>query len=169
MTTFIALLRAVNVGGTGKLPMADLKRLCEECGFSQVRTYIASGNVLLTSDSDEAGVKATLEAALETHMGKPCGVLVRRPDELKALLAANPFSRHPGNRVTVVFLDGPPPPDWRDGVKGQADEEIAAGERAFYLFYPRGQADTRLTIKAAKAGTGRNINTVAKLLDLSGG
>ena len=51
MNTYIALLRAVNVGGTGKLPMAELRTLCESAGFKDVRTYIASGNVLLRSDS----------------------------------------------------------------------------------------------------------------------
>ncbi|HEY0489493.1 MAG TPA: DUF1697 domain-containing protein, partial [Telluria sp.] len=49
MTTFIALLRAVNVGGTGKLPMTELKAMCEAAGFTNVRTYIASGNVVFDS------------------------------------------------------------------------------------------------------------------------
>ena len=61
MAALIALLRAVNVGGTGKLPMSELKAMCEELGFADVRTYIASGNVVFTSRKSEAAVKAALE------------------------------------------------------------------------------------------------------------
>ena len=77
MTSFVALLRAVNVGGTGKLPMSDLKAICEELGFGTVRTYIASGNVVFTSRKSEAAVKAELEKRLAAYAGKPVGVLVR--------------------------------------------------------------------------------------------
>lgn len=58
MTTYVALLRAVNVGGTGKLPMKYLKELCEKQGFAKVRTYIASGNVIFESAKRESAVKA---------------------------------------------------------------------------------------------------------------
>ena len=64
MTAFVALLRAVNVGGTGKLPMGELVRLCESAGFCSVSTYIASGNVVFSSRETEARVKARLEASL---------------------------------------------------------------------------------------------------------
>ncbi|QWT19828.1 DUF1697 domain-containing protein [Bacillus sp. NP157] len=64
MPAFIALLRAVNVGGTGKLPMAELKAMCEAEGFLAVKTYIASGNVVFTSTLKEKAVKAALEARL---------------------------------------------------------------------------------------------------------
>ena len=107
MTAFIALLRAVNVGGTGKLAMADLKALCEAAGFENPRTYIQSGNVVFASRLGEAKVKATLEAALAKHMGKPVGVLVRSAKEMEAVLSANPFPKAPGNRVIVTFLDEP--------------------------------------------------------------
>jgi uncharacterized protein (DUF1697 family) len=62
MQAFVALLRAVNVGGTGKLPMTDLRRLCEDAGFRAVRTYIASGNVVFESESTETEIKAALES-----------------------------------------------------------------------------------------------------------
>jgi uncharacterized protein (DUF1697 family) len=62
MPVFIALLRAINVGGTGKLPMGDLRSLCERAGFWNVRTYIASGNVVAERDGSEANAKAALEA-----------------------------------------------------------------------------------------------------------
>ena len=77
MQAYIALLRAVNVVGTGKLPMVELKAICEKAGFKSVKTYIASGNVVFKSGKSEAAVKAVLEAALEAYMGKPVGVMVR--------------------------------------------------------------------------------------------
>ena len=69
-TTYIALLRAVNVSGTGKLPMADLKALCMAAGLLNVRTYIASGNVVFESKLSAAKVKAVLVSNLKTCMGK---------------------------------------------------------------------------------------------------
>ena len=77
MNCFIALLRAVNVGGTGKLPMRDLKDICGELGFGRVRTYVASGNVVFTSRKSEGAIKTALEARLEAYAGKPLGVAVR--------------------------------------------------------------------------------------------
>lgn len=167
MTGFIALLRAVNVGGTGKLPMTELKALCDRAGFAKARTYIASGNALFESDLAEAEVKAALEAALERYAGKSVGVMVRTAAEMAAVEAANPFADRPGNRVAAIFLDAPPPGDALEHAVGVTTEEMALGPREIYVHYPDGQADTRLRIPAAKAGTGRNLNTVAKLAELA--
>ena len=109
MTAFVALLRAVNVGGTGKLPMRDMKEMCEALGFGGVRTYIASGNVVFTSRKSEAAVKAALEARLKAYAGKPVGVLVRSAAEMQAVLTDNPTwpcspdeaQRNPGLQFTV--------------------------------------------------------------------
>src|ERR1700734_674901 len=105
MTAFVALLRAVNVGGTGKLPMAELKAMCESAGLSAVRTYIASGNVLFESDRPEAEVKAAIEAGLPAYAGKPIGVMVRTAVEMAEAAGGNPFAETPGNRVVAIFLD----------------------------------------------------------------
>ena len=91
MTRYVALLRAVNVGGTGKLPMSDLRAMCEAAGFKNVRTYIASGNVVFDSEADEAAVKATLERALHDYAGKAVGVVIRTGAGMAAAVAANPF------------------------------------------------------------------------------
>ena len=77
MPAYVALLRAVNVGGTGKLPMTTLTNLSEKAGFANVQTYIASGNVVFESKKGEAAVKAALESALERYAGKPVSVFVR--------------------------------------------------------------------------------------------
>ena len=168
MTATIALLRAVNVGGTGKLPMAELKAIADELGLANARTYIASGNLLFDTDLPEVRVKAMLEERLEAYAGKPVGVLVRSGAEMARVATANPFADAPGNRVVAIFLDQAPPPGALDEVRGQKDERIALGAREIYVHYGDGMADSRLVIPAAKAGTARNMNTVTKLASLAG-
>jgi len=163
MTAFVALLRAVNVGGTGKLPMSELRAMCEAAGFKKVRTYIASGNVVFETPDGEAAVKARLERAMQAYAGKPVGVLVRTGEEMAAVLAANPFVSAAANRTMAIFLDEPAPAGALDAVTGRQGEEIAVGVREIYVHYPNGQADTKLRIPAAKAGTARNMNTIATL------
>jgi uncharacterized protein (DUF1697 family) len=90
MPVFIALLRAINVGGTGKLPMSDLRSLSEKAGFQNARTYIASGNVVAERDGSEAEAKAALEAELGAYAGKPVRVIVRTGVEMSKVVANNP-------------------------------------------------------------------------------
>jgi uncharacterized protein (DUF1697 family) len=165
MTTYAALLRAVNVGGTGKLPMSELRAMCASVGFSNVRTYIASGNVVFDSKLSEKSVKAKLERCLETYAGKPVGVLIRTGAELAAVLANNPFSSAAPNQTVAIFLDAPPPADLLNSVSGQQTEEIALGTREIYVHYKDGIARSKLKIPPAGTGTARNMNTVAKLAE----
>ena len=167
MTTFVALLRAVNVGGTGKLPMQDLKRLCEQQGFANVRTYIASGNVIFENAKREGAVKAALEAALREYAGKHVGVLVRTAKEMQEVLAANPFESLEPNRTVACFLDDAPPEDALRTVTGAQEEKVRLGKREIYVYYGAKMADSKLKIPAATAGTARNMNTVAKLVELA--
>lgn len=169
MTTYIALLRAVNVGGTGKLPMSELKSMCESLGFENVRTYIASGNVVFDSPLAEKKVADALAVSLEEYAGKPVGVLVRTGAEMAAVLAANPFKSAATNLTFAIFLDAKPPADSIDTVRGRNDEELELGKREIYVTYPGGSGKSKLTIPAAKAGTARNMNTVAKLAEMAGG
>jgi uncharacterized protein (DUF1697 family) len=153
----------VNVGGTGKLPMSELKALCEELGFSAVRTYIASGNVILTSRKSESAIKAALEKRLESYAGKPVGVLVRSAAEMAQVAADNPFPKARPNYTVAIFLDHAPPANTLAGVRGQQGEEIRLGRREIYVHYGAGMGKSKLVIPAAKAGTARNMNTVAVL------
>jgi uncharacterized protein (DUF1697 family) len=176
MTVFVALLRAVNVGGTGKLPMRDLAAMCEKLGFGKVRTYIASGNVVFACGRSEAAVKTSLEAAMQDYAGKPVGVFVRTGPEMATIVAGNPFPDAPPARVAAIFLDAPPAGDALDRIRGRAfaaterlrprrrdGEEIALGRREIYVHYVNGMGRSQLTIPAAADGTARNMNTVAKL------
>ncbi len=124
MPVFVLLLRAVNVGGTGKLPMSELKRLCEKTGFRNVRTYIASGNVVAERDGVEAEAKAALEAELEAYAGKPVGVIVRTAAEMAKVVASNPFPSRAANLTVAIFLDHAPAPNSLKTVKGRANEEL---------------------------------------------
>ena len=163
MSAFVALLRAVNVGGTGKLPMSDLKEICEELGFAGVRTYIAGGNVVFSSRKSEAAVKAALEKRLEAYAKKPVGVLVRTAAEMAQVLADNPFPKAAPNRTMAVLLDRAPPADTLAGVRGQRSEQIRLGRREIYIHYGEGMGTSKLVVPAAQAGTARNMNTVATL------
>jgi uncharacterized protein (DUF1697 family) len=167
VAAFIALLRAVNVSGTGKLPMTDLKSMCETLGFAGVRTYIASGNVVFSSRKSEAAVKKALEAALESYAGRPIGVMVRSAAEMAQVLADNPFPKMAPNRTMAIFLDRAPPADTLAGLRGQKDEQVRLGRREIYIHYGDGMGQSKLVVPAAKTGTARNMNTIAKLAEMA--
>jgi uncharacterized protein (DUF1697 family) len=167
VTAFIALLRAVNVGGTGKLPMSDLKQMCEDLGFTAVRTYIASGNVVFASRKSQAAIKIALEGRLESYAGKPVGVLVRTAAEMALVASDNPFPDAAPNRTVAVFLDRAPPADTLAAVRGRKDEQIGLGRREIYIHYGDGMAKSKLVVPAAKTGTARNINTVTVLAKMA--
>ena len=165
----VALLRAVNVGGTGKLPMAELKAICRAAGFGDVETYIASGNVIFACPAGPEAAKQALEAALEVHAGKPVAVFVRTAAEMAAVAAENPFAGCEAKKVSAFFLDRPPPADAAETARNRAGEEIALGRREIYVHYPEGMGRSKLRLPAAEAGTARNMNTVAKLAEMAAG
>ena len=169
MPRYVALLRAVNVGGTGKLPMPELKARGGAEGFADVQTYIASGNVVFSSKLGAAKVKAALEQRLHAYAGKPVGVIVRSADEIAAVLKANPFPKEPPNLTVAIFLDAPPPKDALKDIKGQQDEQVRLGKREIYVAFGGGMGRSKLKIAAAASGTARNINTIAKLAELAAG
>ncbi len=167
--TWIALLRAVNVGGTGKLPMADLRALCEDAGFAKVRTYIASGNVVFDSPFDAATIKSLLQSSLIDYAGKAVGVVLRTAAEMADVLSRNPFPHAAPNRAVVIFLDDDSRYNALADISGAKNEAFALGAREIYVHYGEGMRDSRLKIPAAKQGTARNLNTVAKLVEMSSG
>ena len=167
MTTYIALLRAVNVGGTGKLPMADLRALCEKAGFTAVRTYIASGNVVFSSKLSATQARVTLESALAKRLDKTPQVLIRTAGELEAVIAANPFPEAEPNRLIVVFLSREEPSSVLDGWKIPGGERLALVGRELFIHYPVGMGQSKLKVPFADQGTGRNLNSVRALLEMA--
>lgn len=172
----IGLLRGVNVGGTGKLAMADLRRLCAECGFERVTTYIQSGNVVFDADVDTAEARRRLEQALATHMGKPIDVAVRTADELAAVIADNPYLERTDDPAAlhVAFAVGDGDAELpSDELARFAPEEALAAGRHVYFFLPGGVGRSKLLQylgrRPNQAGTLRNWRTVTKLAELAAG
>jgi len=167
VTTYIALLRAVNVGGTGKLPMADLRALCEKAGFTDVRTYIASGNVVFTSKLTATKALVTLEAVLSKRLDRAAQVLIRTADELEAVIAANPFPEAEPNQLIVVFLSREESDSALDGWKIPGRERLKLVGRELFVHYADGMGESKLKVPFADQGTGRNLNTVRALLAMA--
>ena len=166
MTAWVALIRAVNVGGR-LLKMSSLKAIADQLKLANARTYIASGNLLFTSDKRESVLKVALEKALGRHMGHPVDVILRTAEEMVRAVEANPFGSCPGNRVVAIFIDDAPVRDTLAQAKNITDEEVALGDREIYVHYPSGMGRSKLRIPAAKSGTARNMNTAAKLAQLA--
>jgi uncharacterized protein (DUF1697 family) len=181
MPRYVILLRAVNVGGYGKLSMEDLRKLLMGLGFTRVETYIQSGNAVVDAKVPRARVSRLVAAGLEEVMGLSPGVVVRTHDELEQLIKQNPFVREAvdGTKVHVSFLAGPAAAEAKAALEriviqypNRRDRYHLAGEH-IYFHLPDGAAETKFTGKALdKAigviGTGRNWNTVMKLWEMSG-
>lgn len=138
MTAFVAMLRAVNVAGTGKLAMADLRMVGTNCGFTSVRTFIASGNLLFDSPRDEAEVAAMIEQRIERLMGKHVPVFVRSAEEMAEVVAGNPFADDKPSRVMAHFIAEPPSEAMLEAATGVQGERLALGPRMIYVSYGEG-------------------------------
>lgn len=167
MTSYVALLRAVNVGGTGKLAMADLKTLCAELGFQRIETYIASGNVIFDCTEAARTIETQMEQRLLADTGKSIAVFVRSAAEMRSVLTRNPFSARQPRLTHAFFLRDKPRSGVLDEVRGQVEEQIQLGLREIYVYYPSGAGRSKLRIPAARLGTARNLNTIAKLVEIS--
>lgn len=163
----VGLLRAVNVGGTGPLPMRDLVRICESAAFTGVRTYIQSGNVVFRTRLSPEKAAQALARALLDETGSAIDVLVRTPADLDRIVRDNPFLGADGARVVVLFCSEKVPKAALKGVSGPAGEEVVADEREIYIHYPEGQGRSKLKLPRLPGfQTARNINTVTKLAEM---
>lgn len=166
MTAYVALLRAVNVAGTGKLLMADLRAMGEACGFAEVRTFIASGNLLFVSDHNESEVQAMLEERLAAYAGKRVPVLVRTAAQMNAVVASNPFPDAHPSRHLVYFHNAPPPADLIAQCRDLAGERLALLGRELHVDYGDGIRHTKLKIPGKNDHTARSINSVVRMTAL---
>src|SRR3974390_1754261 len=179
-TTYVILLRAVNLGGHGKLAMADFRKLLAGLGFDNVETYIQSGNAVIDAKGTSAQVANAVETALTKLMGAPAGVVVRTHDQMERVIRENPFAAEAadGTKVHVGFLSGTAGPSAREALERivkqypKRRDRYHLAEEHIYLHLPDGAAETKFTGKTLdKAvgvmGTGRNWNTVLKLHQMS--
>jgi uncharacterized protein (DUF1697 family) len=169
LPTHIALIRAINVGGTGKLPMTDLRALCEKVGFTDVRTYIQTGNVVFKAKGSAASAKKTLEDALEKRLKKRHTAVVRSLAELEAIEKANPYpyKNSDGKFVYILFLDDAPPKATLADWKTPGGEELTLKGREIFMHFPKGMGQSKMKIPLANLGTARNLNTVRALIELA--
>jgi len=173
----VALLRAVNVGGR-KLPMAELRALCAELGWTDVATYIQSGNVVFSADATPQEVETALEAAVAKTWGYDAPAVVRTAPQWAALAASNPFpdvgEAEPSRLMLLVSKDPP-----ADGAAETIEARATAGERvrasggALWFHYPHGAGTSKLTPSlidraVGSPGTARNWRTVQTLLGMLG-
>jgi uncharacterized protein (DUF1697 family) len=166
MTVFVALLRAINVGGTGALPMIELRSICAQLGYGNPLTYIQSGNVVFDSAESEAEVRDRLQAALGVRAGRPVDVVVRSAAELERIARANPFPEADGAKVAVVLGQHLVPEDLDIAAPG--GERVVIGARELYVHYPDGLGRSKLKFpESLGVVTTRNMNTVAKLVALA--
>ena len=165
----VVLLRGVNVGGSGRLAMADLRALLADVGGADVRTYLQSGNAVLTWSGSASALQEAVASALRERLSLDVAVLVRTAEELGAVVAGCPFEATDPKLLHAVFLDGPAPelPDL-------APDRVAVGGRVLYVAYA---ADAHSS-KAARlfssrrfpvVASARNWRTVLALRDLTAG
>ena len=169
----VQLIRAVNVGGA-KLPMADLRAIATELGATDVSTYIASGNLLCTPPGDAAAFDRALERAIEERFGYVREVISRTPAELRAALDAHPFEIIEPKYSYVTFLLTAPTPDAVAKARTFAtgDDRWDVIGREMHIRYAGGAGrpqmkDASIGRALGVPGTARNLNTVAKLIELA--
>jgi uncharacterized protein (DUF1697 family) len=176
MATWIVLLRGVNVGGANRLAMADLRALVDSLGHTAVSTYIQSGNIVLTSArSDRRALAAEICAGIEQMHGLSVSAVLRTPEELRAALAANPFTTEPeATKVLITFLSDVPAPEQLAKLEGDrfVPDRFQLLGSEIYLHYPTGAGRSKMTLeyfekRLVVRGTARNLNTVSKLIQLA--
>ena len=160
-----ALLRGVNLGKR-QVIMSELREVCECAGFTEVRTLLASGNLILNSKLTGAKLEAKLESVILDGLGLKADVFVRDADQLDAIMAGNPFKAFTKTNATfmvVNFMRGPASKAELEAMAKTAltSEEIKQGKDCLYIKFPNGQGPSKL--KLPKLGSARNWNTVSKL------
>jgi uncharacterized protein (DUF1697 family) len=166
-----ALLRGVNLGQR-KVIMSELREICEGAGFTDVRTLLASGNVILDAKLTGAKLEAKLEKVVLDGLGLKTDVFVRDANQLGAVIAANPFkafTKANSTFVVVNFMRRPASAAEMEAMckTSFTGEEVKQGDGCLYIKFPNGQGPSKL--KLPKLGTARNWNTVTKLAAALGG
>lgn len=176
---YIALLRGVNVGRAKRIAMADLRKLVEDLGYTEVRSVLNSGNVVFSGPSrPQAEVAAGIEETLVLKLGVAARTLVLDGEELAAIVAANPLIGQAGDHARLLtFILSSPSCTTRPAIEALCSQDwhpgaVALGERAAYVWCPDGILDSAAAAALGKllgdTTTSRNWTTLLKLHALSG-
>jgi uncharacterized protein (DUF1697 family) len=175
MGRHVALLRAVNVGGR-KLPMAELRALCAEIGWTDAATYIASGNLLFAADAPREALETQLEEAIAQRFAMDVPVIVRSAAQWRTYAPACPFpdaARLEPNRLMLFLSKRPPAPGAEAALRDRAaeHERLALAGDALWIHFADGSARSKLTPSLidrllGSPATSRNHNTLVKLGEL---
>lgn len=176
MTRQIGLLRGINVGRHNRIGMSQLRELCDDLGFEQVRTHLQSGNIAFNADTSPEKSARRIESGVAERFGTRVPVLVRTRDELVRVIDENPLREVATDpaRLLVIFLSAPADKQRIDEIDPEdfRPDVFAAGAREIYLWCPNGLRTTALSQtfwekRLDRTATGRNWNTVTKLLALA--
>jgi uncharacterized protein (DUF1697 family) len=178
MTAVIALLRAVNLGSHNRVKMDALCALCTSLKLSDPQTYVQSGNVVFrTSERDVARVAKRIGDGIEREFGFRTDVIVRTLEEMRTVVARNPFAKRRGiepNKLIVLFFGAQPGQEASEKVQNikAAGEELRLDGRELYIYFPNGMGRSKVSTPAIERmlktpGTGRNWNSVTKLLEMA--
>ncbi len=167
MTAYVALLRAVNVGGRG-MKMADLRALFADLGFADARTHLQTGNVVFAAHGERAQIAATIEAGIVDRFGFRAETILRTAGEMKRLAGRNPFvemAEADPSHLVVMFLAGLPTAEDRAALRMEWDgpETWQAVGADLFICYPKGIGTSKLKLKLKTPGTARNWNVVSAL------
>ena len=178
MPVIVSMLRGVNLVSHNRIKMDALRTLYESLGLRDAETYVASGNVVFRTKAQSLTALAKrIESAIERDFGFRPRVILRTTSELRDAIARNPFRTRRGiepNKLLVMFLESHPAAEALEQVlKIKADpEEMHIHGREVYIYFPNGMARPKLSWvtvekKLKIAGTGRNWNSVTKLLEIA--
>jgi uncharacterized protein (DUF1697 family) len=174
MTVWIALLRAVNVGGHNILPMADLRAALAKAGLAGVKTYVQSGNLVFRSDRPQHELGPLIADTIHAGFGFRPPVLILSVDEMERARDAHPFAQAKTEPTTlqICFTDRPLPEATAAFLKSVAvpGEDYAFRGKMLWLYLPHGAGRSKLAQRVAALPldiTGRNLRTVAALVDLA--
>lgn len=178
MMRYIVLLRGINVSGKNSIKMKELAEVITTCGYSNIKTYIQSGNIILDADSDAAQIADTIHTAIDQHFGFQVPVLARTVDEIQVIIDqypwGDPATIDDPTRTLVTLLKDTPDPDRIAELDGfvKAPEKLEVIDNNVYLHCPNGYGRTKLNNnflekKLNQQATTRNWKTVAKLIELA--
>jgi uncharacterized protein (DUF1697 family) len=175
MQTYISMLRGINVSGHKQVRMADLKHLYESLGFTNVETYVQSGNVIFNGpEKDKAKLAKQIESQIETTFGFSVPVLIRSADDFQRVIETHPFRREEPLRVLVTFLYERPDSSRLKTLSQYEDkvDQFAIGKQEIFLFCPGGYGRSKLSNtffekKLDVAATTRNWKTVNTLYEMA--